>query len=335
MRSLRILYVAMEFEYGRPDLGVSFEETNFKSSLLSMGHELTHFDFMTRLQSVGRSAMRRELISTAGLGNFDLVFFFLFQDQIDGATIRSVRSAAGAPTVNWFADDHWRFDDFTRRIGSEFDLCITTDEDSLDKYARAGIDNVILSQWACNPAIYHPSPTSEALGVTFVGQPHGDRRETIEALANAGIDSSCWGHGWPLGRVSTDRMIEIFSSSAINLNLANSSRPTALQRLQHRMSNRGRPARSRPPQIKGRTFEIPGCGGFQLTDNVPHIGRYFEPGREIALYDSREELVDQVHHWLSHPQERADIARAGYERVMRDHTYAHRFAAIFDRLAIS
>ena len=37
-------------------------------------------------------------------------------------------------------------------------------------------------------------------------------------------------------------------------------------------------------QIKGRNFEIPGCGGFLLTDYVPGLERYFQIGEEIVCY---------------------------------------------------
>ena len=48
---------------------------------------------------------------------------------------RSRRSAAaGGPTVNWFTDDHWRFDRFTRHFAPAFDWSVTTDRDSLPKY---------------------------------------------------------------------------------------------------------------------------------------------------------------------------------------------------------
>ena len=36
-----------------------------------------------------------------------------------------------------------------------------------------------------------------------------------------------------------------------------------------------------------------------------------------------------MRHFLRHEEERAAIARAGYERTMREHTYVHRFCDIF------
>ena len=45
---MRILYVAMADDYGMPERGPSFEQTNFHSALKGMGHDVIQFDFMAR-----------------------------------------------------------------------------------------------------------------------------------------------------------------------------------------------------------------------------------------------------------------------------------------------
>ena len=52
------------------------------------------------------------------------------------------REPAGGPTVNWFTDDHWRFDRFSRHFAPAFDWSVTTDRDSLPKYEAIGYDGV-------------------------------------------------------------------------------------------------------------------------------------------------------------------------------------------------
>ena len=112
-------------------------------------------------------------------------------------------------------------------------------------------------------------------------------------------------------------MVNVFGASRINLNLANSysCRPSPRARLG--AWARGRRARTLPQrsQIKGRAFEVPGSGGFLLTERVPHLDDYFDIGQEIAAFGSTEELIEQAKHWLAHPQERAAVAEAGYRRV--------------------
>src|SRR3954466_3784283 len=247
----------MANDYGKPDRGPSFEETNFRGALGGRGHEVVAFDFMERARVAGKPQMRRELVAAAAETGHDIAFFCLFTDEIDPETVAAVRHEGGAPAVNWFADDHWRFDSFSRQMAPAFDLAVTTDADSLPKYAAAGIDNVLLSQWACNRYAY--SKVSDAIehDVTFVGQPHGNRPELMDRLRGAGYEVEAWGEGWPAGRIDHDEMVRVFSTSRINLNPSNSSLPpNALRdRLARLLRRSAEPPR--PPQIKGRNFEVP------------------------------------------------------------------------------
>ena len=138
---MRILYVAMADDYGDPSRGPSFEETNFRSALDGMGHEVIPFDFMAEKRAHGKGEMNRRLLAAAEKASPDLSFFVLFQDEIDTETIRCV-SRAGGPAVNWFTDDHWRFDRFSRHFAPAFDWSVTTDRDSLFKYEAIGYDRV-------------------------------------------------------------------------------------------------------------------------------------------------------------------------------------------------
>lgn len=331
---MRILYIAMADEYGRPELGPSFEEMNFRSALEGMGHDLHGFDFPARLRAVGKEAMNRELVAVAGEVQPDVAFFFLFEDEIEPATIRAVADAGSCPTMNWFADDHWRFDRFTSRYAPAFTWSVTTDRDALPKYRALGYDRVILSQWGVNRYAYSQTAPELEHDVTFVGLPHGDRRAVVARLEASGIPVECWGEGWPNGRIDHAAMVRVFASSAINLNLSNSSVPPRTLRFRLGALARGRwddarQARPRPRQIKGRNFEVPGCGGFILTEAVPHLEEYFVPGEEIGVFRDTDDLVAQTRHWLEHPDERIAVAAAGHRRALAEHTYDHRFAAIF------
>ena len=331
---MRILYVAMAHEYGRPELGPSFEDMNFRSSFEGMGHEVHPFDFRQRYDAVGPDEMGRELVALAADISPDLAFFFLFEKEIPPDTIRAVGSAGGCPTMNWFADDHWRFDGFTRRYAPAFDWSITTDRGALPKYRAMGYKGALLSQWAVNRYAYRKTAQSLEHEVTFVGLPHSNRREVIAGLRESGYDVQCWGDGWPNGRIDHSQMVHIFGASAINLNLSNSSTPPRTLRWRLGALARGRwaeagRARPRPSQIKGRTFEVPGSGGFLLTEAVPHLEEFFVPGREVGVFTDPDDLAEQVGHWLNHAEERAAVAEAGHRRALAEHTYDHRFAAIF------
>jgi spore maturation protein CgeB len=204
--------------------------------------------------------------------------------------------------------------------------------------------------------------------VTFVGLPHGDRRQVIQGLRDAGINVKVWGQGWESGRLSQEEMIQVFNQSRVNLNLSNAAVVTrspakrakravrratdaVLSRLPmgEKIGSAGRkvlsalrgsggspasPVRSFVEQIKGRNFEVPGCRGFLLTGLAENLHDYYVPGREVACFDSQPSLVAAVKHYLENEKERAAIASAGHERTMREHTYVHRFVEIFSRVGV-
>lgn len=350
---MKILYVALKFDYGVPKRGFSFEHYNFYDSLVKMEggqHEVVYFAFDEIMGAVGQKEMNSKLLEKAKEVKPDLCFFFLFTDEIYPETIKKITDS-GILTYNWFADDHWRFPIFSRFYAPNFSWVSTTDSQAVEKYKKVGYQNVIHTQWACNHFMYSPKPLESgnkkyAHEVSFVGQPHSDRRRLVEELNQANIKVDCFGGGWPNGRVSQEEMIEIFSQSKINLNPTKSSGGVDVNSLAKILISKkqgnykvnspwewpnyfrsflGR----RREQIKGRTFEIPGCGGFLISGLADNIFDYYIPDKEMVFYKKQEDLVDKVKYYLKHESERISIAQAGYERTVREHTYEVRFKEIF------
>jgi hypothetical protein len=73
-----------------------------------------------------------------------------------------------------------------------------------------------------------------------------------------------------------------------------------------------------------RLYEATGVGTMLLTDRKENLHELFEIGKEVVAYSSKEEAAEVVRHYLDHPQEAEQIAKAGQARTLRDHTYAQR-----------
>lgn len=329
---MRILFTGMQWDYGDPARGPSHEYTNLFDSLRSMPElEVAHVDAMAAHLAGGPTEVRRQLLDAVESFRPDLVFSILMEDEIPPDVLRELQDRDDLVSFNWFADDHWRFETFTRRLAPYFDACSTTATSALPKYARLGYDRVVKTQWAANPNLYHPVDGRPRPTVTFVGQAHGTRPETVAALRASGLPVETRGLGWREGRIDHDEMVRWFSTSSVNLNLSNSSTSRDLRsRLRRRLGLRTQLGE----QIKGRNFEIPACGGFQLSGHADDIESYFEPDVEIVLFSSVDELIRQAERYLTDEDGRRRIAQAGYERTLREHTYAHRFRAIFRALEL-
>jgi spore maturation protein CgeB len=264
--TLRILYVAMKYDYGCPRRGLSYEENNFFHSLLNMGLQIIRFDFKAIEKKFGRAGMNKMLLETVYRYNPELMFVVLFRNELDKEIIKEISTNTETITINWFCDDHWRFDNYSRYWAPTFNWVTTTAKSALPKYKNK--------------------------------------------IKKAGIAVKVWGYGWPSGKVSQSEMIKIFNCSKINLNLSNASRPGV-------------------EQIKGRDFEIPGCGGFLNTGYSENINEYFNVDKEIICYRDVDDLIDKIRYYLDHDDEREEIAKAGYFRVLDEHTYEKRFLDIF------
>jgi len=81
-----------------------------------------------------------------------------------------------------------------------------------------------------------------------------------------------------------------------------------------------------------RLFEATGVGALLLTDRKNNLQEMFHPGKEVAVYGSAEECSELIRHYLEHSSEREQIARAGQQRTLRDHTYEVRMGELAEIL---
>ncbi|MEM7623196.1 MAG: glycosyltransferase [Planctomycetota bacterium] len=347
---MRVLYVGMQWDYGDPARGESFEQVNLLGSLVGMGFEVLHFDALAFSREHGAAAAGERYTEIARSEAPDVVFSVLFEDELPAAAIRAVSEELSAVTVNWFCDDHWRFEGFSARYAPAFNYVATTARSAMPKYDAIGYTNVIKTQWAANHFAYTPSEAGCVHGVTFVGQPHGTRRRLVRELRRAGIELDVWGHGWKSDghreRLDQAGLVRVFGESRISLNLSNASIGGKRKRGVRRLVARLRGEREAGAleliegeaglnQIKARVFEVPACGGFLLTGDAEDLGAYFVEGEEIEVYRTGDELIEKIRRYLDDDTARDRIARAGHGRVLREHTYAHRLHAILERCGVS
>ncbi len=354
----KILFCSFKYDYGKPSLGLSMEYANFFDALKRMpGVEAEFFATDEQTSALGREEMNRLLIATVEETKPDLLFCFLFSEELEKETISYITKKTKTKTFNWFADDHWRIPVFSRYWASLFTMVSTTDSSALEIYRHYGITNVIKTQWAANTFLYQPAGKSEnrkigSYNITFVGKNYGNRGKYIDYLRNHRLPAESYGNGWPAGRASQQKMLEIFSYSKINLNfsethnyglrgLLRNAAKLVVKKQQgslrfdghHLVSNARAFLSMRRRAIKGRTFEIPACGGFLLTQIVDdNLAEYYELEKEIAVFKNAVDMAEKCRYFLVHEEQRKQIAQAGYQRTIKEHTYQRRFVDIFSKI---
>jgi len=316
---MNILCVFGRHAYGDPSRGEGYEYVNFLPAWRRLGHQVSFFESFSRDPYTDFASLNRALLRRVEETAPDVVFCVLMQYEVWCETLRLIRGT-GALLVNWSTDDSWKYKLFSRLIGSEFDLYVTTYPHLVERYRRDGVANVYLSQWAANAETLAPPISAKdcRYPVSFVGASYGHRQAMVEALRHAGVDVACFGYGWPAGSVEAKRIAEIVRNSQISLNFSEGSQ------------RGGKGAAGR--QIKARVFEVPGYGGCLLTEEAQSLERYFAKGEEILTFEGSAELVDVVKLLLANPDRRNAIAQQGFDRVVKEHTYDRRFADLLREL---
>jgi spore maturation protein CgeB len=303
---MKVLCVFGKYQYGDPSRGIGVEYAAFIPSLERLGHQVIHFDSWQRNKFADYAELNQALLRMVEQTKPEVMLTVQRDYEIWLETLQIIQHRGDVATISWTTDDSWKYQEVSRFIGSSYHGMSTTYADCVPKYHQDKISNVLLTQWAANSQVLQePKPASKCTyQVTFVGAAHGERKRKISELKSLGIDVTCFGYGWDVGSVATEDIPRIIRESIISLNFAN--------------------AYKGPNQVKARTFEVPGAGGFLMTEYADGLERAYILDKEIVAFHSIEELSEKIRYFLDHLQERDSIAQAGFARTQIEHTYDQR-----------
>lgn len=208
------------------------------------------------------------------------------------------------------------------------DLVVENDEIYAKKWKELGAEKtVVLPISSVDPKLHkkiklNSKEQSEyGADVCFVGTLTRERQEVLKRLTDFNL--KIWGdvpkgnglidelNRFYKGNAYGEKMVKIFNASKIVLNFQPKD-----------MMSTG----------NMRTFEIPGCGAFQLTDRIND--EWFNVDREYIGFENTESLKRKIKYYLQHKNERESIARRGYKRAHKEHTYVKHFKHLFDESPI-
>lgn len=329
---MHVLLVIMKYDYGIKERGLSNGHYNWVLCLEKMGVNVTLFDYMGKIQKNGRDRMNEELLQLVIDQKPDLVLVSLFTDQFIPEIMDEIKKYT--VTVYYAFDDMWRTE-YTDFWAPHF-TCVTTSYVKGVKNLRArGHKNGIYLSFGCNHYAYVKKMLPNKYDVSFIGLEHPHRRWLIDRIEKSGVKVHTWGAGWENGPIEFNSMINVINQSKINLNLQNEtswdlryllSTPRALK-------NTLRCKKTFAP-VNFRIFEINSCGGFQLLPYMEGLEKRYDIGNELELFHSPEQLVERVHYYLEHEDEREIIAQRGYERTLKEHTMEQRFKDLFKAVGL-
>ncbi len=79
--------------------------------------------------------------------------------------------------------------------------------------------------------------------------------------------------------------------------------------------------------LPARLIETIASGTFYIAHHIPeefdlaNAREYFKEGEELVYYYNKQDLLDKIHYYLNHDNEREKIVKAGQNRIAQDLTY--------------
>lgn len=215
----------------------------------------------------------------------------------------------GAITINLFPEylNYWHL---AKNLSSVYDIFVIFDH-PLEKNLKAiGRKNIYYLPFGAE--IHHNKKLKKEYEMSFVGtwRPSRERRlsKLVEFDLNIWVDPR-WSKSslrkfFRGGRISQNEMITVIKKSKINLNIYFDGWKLDGAAL--------------------RIFETTGCGEFLLSEYKHSLEKLYKLDKEIVCYKTIKEQKQKIKYFLKNDIEREAVAKAGYDRAKKDHTWEKR-----------
>jgi spore maturation protein CgeB len=329
-------------QFGPSQLGGSFS-----SAFRALGHDVVEIDPLAGLGPMGSriasglagnlaaQAMRRRIgrrfLSRLRKASLVLV---LKGQYLQPAFLDELRRETGGQLINFNPDDPFNLNgsssdaDIVEAIPS-FDLYLTWSMALIEPIRKAGARRVEFLPFAVDIDQFHPVQLTDSerrmreSPLCFVGNWDEEREPWLEAVADFGLAlwGNCWNRArssllrkcWRGGAVYGEELLRTIAAGQVHLNVLRRQNKAG-----HNM----------------RTFELPACGAFQLTERSPDLPLLFAEGLEVAAFSSLRELREKTSYYLVHPVGCNQIAERGRARALTQ-TYTVRAERIIDLVTCS
>jgi spore maturation protein CgeB len=203
-----------------------------------------------------------------------------------------------------------------------WDWVYVKDRAAVSKLRLAGVNAHLLHE-AMNPMWHKPLAKQKNGSVAIAGNYYAFRQAIILRLMDDGVKLELYGSPpphWAAPRIKKqhtgqyivgEKKSRVFGEAAACLNTFSLAEGDSLN---------------------CRAFEIAGAGGLQVIEHRNAIEECFEPGKELLVFKSYDELVELIDRAKKSPAEMVPIREAGAKRAAENHTYEHRLKVILNNL---
>jgi len=177
--------------------------------------------------------------------------------------------------------------------------------------------------FGCNPMIHYKRLAPKLIDYAFIGtmsplKVQETKDYMLQIFVNNEYKGIFGGYAWGMG------LQEVENLTAVKLYSIATICPNYHLKFQHDNIN----------EVNDRTFAIPACGEFQISDNPKAMSVFFEED-EMCTVNNPEEYKEKFEYYLhsdNDAEERMSYTLKGMNRVFKEHTMFHRLTAFLEGL---
>ena len=209
---------------------------------------------------------------------------------------------------------------------SEYDLVVSNSEGGLPSLLALGARRAEAVFWGADPEFFAPRPVEKAHDVffygygdkfrrdwmaTMVGEPSRAAPELEFALGGRDFQGDT-GRAALVGDVPFNAFNQAIAAARINLNITRRSHASVFA------------------SATARPFELAAACAAIVSNPYDGIERWFEPGEELLVVEDAEQALTAYRSLLDDPAQAEAMGARARERVLDEHTYAHRARQVLD-----
>jgi glycosyltransferase involved in cell wall biosynthesis len=202
---------------------------------------------------------------------------------------------------------------------TEYDGFISNSAGGADALREMGAKAVHVLYYGADPDVYAPLALPQDIDVFFYGHGREYRERWIDAMlgdaSRALPDVRFAARGHSLGDLGSTAMLPYLSFSKLREYVCRSRINLCVTRHAHA---------SVFASASARPFELASLGACIVCNPYHGIETWFEPGKELIVVNSAEEVLERYGWLLSHESERRALGEAARARLLKEHTMRHR-----------
>ena len=203
---------------------------------------------------------------------------------------------------------------------SEYDLVVSNSEGGLPRLLELGARRAEAVYWGADPEFFAPQAVEKVADVFFYGYGDKFRRDWMAQMVGEPsrrapeLDFALGGRDFQgdigrarlLGDVPFNVFARAISAARVNLNITRRSHATV------------------PGSSTSRPFELAAAGAAIVSNPHNGIERWLELGSEVIVVEDTEAALAAYRELLADPAQAEAMGARARERVLDEHTYAHR-----------